>query len=170
MKTRMFISLIVFATTAVIPMAAQSTKTPQTKLQPTKAVAAPPESPEHRFARSQYETAKHEFEESKRDYNARLQQDADRCKVFPEMIRHPVTISSVDNYVIGCKYETTKARYIMDKVGEAVTQIEVPLNDADDCLKIYQTTIDKNQSDQTTREVGQIKACQAEDLYPPRTK
>jgi hypothetical protein len=113
MKTRMFISLIVFATTAVIPMAAQSTKTPQTKLEPTKVVAAPPESPEHRFARSQYEVAKHEFEESQKDYNEKLQQDTRvaydgtrRCKPAPEVLfKHPVTPDSVKELMVGCIYE-----------------------------------------------------------------
>ena len=44
------------------------------------------------------------------------------------------------------------------------------LDGVDMCTSIYRTTIDKKQSDLTTRESGQVRACQVEDLYPPSTK
>jgi hypothetical protein len=37
----------------------------------------------------------------------------------------------------------------------------------DPCLKLYHDTIDKKIADLTTRELDQIQACKALDLYPP---
>jgi len=45
---------------------------------------------------------------------------------------------------------------------------EAALEDVDKCARTYRLTIDKKQSDLTQREVGQIKSCQEEDLYPPK--
>jgi len=47
---------------------------------------------------------------------------------------------------------------------------EAALDDVDKCVRFYRSTIDKKQSDLTQREAGQIKSCQEEDLYPPKTK
>jgi len=38
---------------------------------------------------------------------------------------------------------------------------------ADDCLRTYRATVDKPQSDITTREFDAIKLCKAIDSYPP---
>ena len=173
-----FISLIVLTTSAVVPMVAQSTKTTENQPQLTKAVSALPESPEHAFARNRFESAKHEFEESQKDYNEKFRQDTSvyydgtrRCNPASEVLfRHPVTRESVGEHMVGCNYETKNARFVMERVAVILAQLKTQLDDVDHCLKIYYTTIDKKMSDQTTREVGQIKACQAEDLYPPRTK
>lgn len=125
------------------------------------------ETAEHNFARTQYELAQHEFDESKKDYEEHFKQTTD-CQVFATLIRHPVTIDSINEHMIGCDYETRKARYVMEKMGEALTQLKAQLDHVDDCLKVYLSTIDKKLSDQTQREVGEIKACQSEYLYPPR--
>jgi len=130
---------------------------------------APIETPEHNFARTQYELGKHEFEESKKDYDEQFKQNPG-CQVFETLMTHPVTIDSIDEHMVGCNYETRKARYVMEKVGEALVQFKTRLDHVDDCLKVYLSTIDKKLSDQTQREAGQIKACQSDELYPPRTK
>jgi predicted nucleic acid-binding Zn-ribbon protein len=41
------------------------------------------------------------------------------------------------------------------------------LEHADDCVAVYNKTIDEKVSDITTRESEQIKACKSLDLYPP---
>jgi hypothetical protein len=135
----------------------------------TKAATKPVETPEHNFARTQYELGEHEFEESKNDYDEQFKR-SQGCQVFETLISHPATIDSVDGHMVGCNYETRKARYVMEKVGEALTQLKARLDHVDLCLAVYLSTIDKKLSDQTQREVGQIKACQSDDLYPPRTK
>lgn len=135
----------------------------------TTAKTAPAETPEHSFARSQYELAKHEFEESQKDYEEKFKQN-NNCQALDVFIHHPVSVDSVDANMVGCNYETRKARFVMEKIGEMLAQLKTQLDDVDDCLKVYRTTIDKKVSDQTQREVGQIKVCQAEHLYPPPTK
>jgi hypothetical protein len=145
-------------------VSAQETSTKKTTTKP-----APTETPEHNFARTQYEIAKHEFEESKMDYDEKVK-DTPSCQVSEALIRHPVTVDSIDDLMVGCNYETRKARYVMEKVGEALLQFKARFDHVDDCLKVYLSTIDKKLSDQTQREAGQIKACQSDDLYPPRTK
>lgn len=159
-------AMIVLAT----PFFSQTTA-PQKKSS-TPAKGSTTESPEHGFARNRYESIKHEFEEAQADYNHKLSADSNPngCSVFPEMIRHPVTVDSVDNYMVGCTYETKKARYVMDKVGEAFGEADTRLRDVDKCLTTYRATIDKKIADQTTRESEQIKVCQAEALYPPQVK
>ncbi len=90
--------------------------------------------------------------------------------MFAELIRHPVTVAEVDDHMVGCNYDTRKARFIMEKIGELLTQLESQLGHVDDCLKTYRNTIDKKISVQTTREVERIKMCQVQNLYPPATK
>jgi hypothetical protein len=142
-----------------------SAQGPSTVVPTTK----PAETLEHNFVRTQYEAAQREFDESKKDYTDRFTQNAG-CQVFDALIRHPVSVDSIDEHMVGCNYETRKAKYIMEKVGEALAQLKTQLDHVDDCLKVYLSTIDKKLSDQTQREVGEIKACQSEHLYPPRTK
>lgn len=134
-----------------------------------KNTTAPAETPEHKFARTQYELGKHEFDETKKDYDDKFKQNPD-CQVFDTLITHPATVDSVDEHMVGCNYETRKARYVMEKVSEALVRSKARLDHVDDCLKVYLSTIDKKLSDQTQREVGQIKTCQSDDLYPPRTR
>ena len=129
----------------------------------------PVESPEHAFARTRFESAKQEFDESQKEYNQLMEQNP-RCKAFPELIRNPVTTNSLDAYMFGCNYETRKARYIMDKISEVLVQFETQLKHVDDCLTVYRITIDKKFSDQTKREVEQIKMCQTNSLFPSQTK
>ena len=135
----------------------------------TKGGDQPKESPEHAVARSKYEVVKQQYEHSKAEYSQKSAADSE-CKVFPELIRHPITSSSVDDYTVGCAYETKRARYIMDKMAEYLEQYDIQLRDVDKCVAVYHATIDKKVSDQTTREVDEIKMCKAEDLYPPETK
>jgi hypothetical protein len=45
--------------------------------------------------------------------------------------------------------------------------LEFRLKHADDCVAVYQTTIDKKLSDVTNRESDQIKTCKSANLYPP---
>jgi len=149
------LSVIIFAGFASAQLA--STATPTTKQA---------ETPEHTYARMQYDLAQHELDESKKDYAERLMQDG-ACKSYDALIGHPVTIESIDERMVGCNYETRKSRYVMEKVGEALTQLKAQLDHVDDCLKVYLSTIDKKLSDQTQREVEGIKACQSERLYPP---
>src|ERR1700733_7243004 len=114
-----------------------------------------------------YESVKRQFEDSKKDYNEKLAKDSD-CKAYP--VNHPATVSSVKDNMVGCGYDAIRARYIMEKLGEDFPQFAIQLEHVDDCLKTYHDTIDKKVSDQTTREVENIKLCQSAHLYPPPTQ
>jgi hypothetical protein len=129
----------------------------------------PTESPEHAFARSEVESVKRLFGEKRTKYDEQMK-DNPGCSVRPELIKHPVTFSSAANYMFKCFYESKMARYEMDKTEEFLAVTVSRLDHVDDCLKTYHNTIDKKVSDQTTREVDQIKACREEHLYPPQTK
>jgi hypothetical protein len=59
------------------------------------------------------------------------------------------------------------------EIQNKITEIENTLDKrdrqlayVDDCTAIYQKTIDMKQSDLTTRQADQVKACKALDLYP----
>ena len=122
------------------------------------------ESPEHGHARRAYEITSRELAKAKTEYESQLAQDR-RCKPF--LVRHPVTVSSVMEHMIGCRMETVKARYVMEMLGEEVTKATFNFEHVDECLTTYKGTIDKKASDQTTREIESIKFCQSARLYPP---
>jgi hypothetical protein len=165
-----FIGLTVLASTVVIQLAGQTAKTTEKKSQPAE--VAPVESPEHAFARANYESLKQQFLDSKKEYEERLSSvtynGVVRCKATP--VVHPVTMRSIDAHMFDCRYEVKRARYVMEKLGEDLEQYAFRLDNSDGCVKTYQDTIDKKLSDQTTREVQNIKLCQASQLYPPRIK
>ena len=53
----------------------------------------------------------------------------------------------------------------MTGITQMVDQLETKQRHGDECSKVFRDTIDKKQSDLTTRESESIKACQALDLY-----
>jgi len=55
----------------------------------------------------------------------------------------------------------------IEGVERRLTLLRVRMNSADRCASVYRDTIDKKQSDLTTREAEEIKACQSLDSYPP---
>jgi hypothetical protein len=57
----------------------------------------------------------------------------------------------------------------IEAVEPRITLLRVRMNTADRCARVYRDTIDKKQSDLTTREADEIRACQSLDLYPPPT-
>ncbi len=58
----------------------------------------------------------------------------------------------------------------IESVEHRLTLLRVRMNVADRCTRVYRGTIDKKQSDLTTREADEVKGCQSLDLYPPPTK
>ncbi len=129
----------------------------------------PAETTEHAIARKKYESVKEQFAESKAAYEIQIQDDT-RCQVFAELMHHPITSAEIEQHMVGCQYETRKARYVMERLGEVLAQIEIQLQDVDGCLKTYKDTIDKKIGDQTVREADRIKVCREEGLYPSPSK
>lgn len=115
------------------------------------------ESPEHAFAQNQLAAVKHQFEDSQAEYKGWLVADS-QCK------------ATEDGYMVDCWPQTKQAWRKMEELSQQSAKAEVQLRDVDKCLVVYRNTIDKRISDQTTREVELIKACQSEDLYPPRNR
>jgi hypothetical protein len=139
-----------------------------------------PETTEHRYVRTAYESLKGQLEEGKNDYNEKMKKNNDyvtpdgrrlNCEVYESRIPHPAyqhfDSDAMDRYMSRDCWEATRiSRFVMDKMADILTTVTTMLNHVDDCTKTYHQTIDKKTSDLTIRETTAVKTCQALDLYP----
>lgn len=128
-----------------------------------------PESPEHSFARQQFESLQTQFTQSRAEFDQAMRGNPD-CKIFADLDHHPVTRADISEHMVSCNRDSVSARYVMEKVRDGVTLAKTQLTLVDECLKVYNITIDMKISDQTMRQSLRIKACQDFSLYPPRTE
>jgi hypothetical protein len=126
-------------TLLALPVMAQTKATKPFVLPP---VPTPIESPEHKFARLNYLRMAEIMDTVRAAY-----------KRYSEKPDPSVNMDAMQKQ--------------MAKSEDELDLLKLRLGLADDCLKVYQRTIDKKVSDQTTRDVEQIKACQTLNLYPP---
>ena len=97
-----------------------------------------PKTPEHEYARHQYDTALKLLRETQKRY------DNESNPLRRERLNNKIT-----------------------EIHDGLEVLQIRFNHVDDCLGLYTTTIDKKTSDLTTREIDGIKACKTVDLYPP---
>jgi TonB family protein len=116
----------------------------------------PGESDEHYYARREYESAVNlstglTYLSNKTQNEARL-----LAPQFPGYAAQQLMKSS---------------EYVKSKLAEANARVAVAkaqMDNAETCVLIYKSTIDKRATDLTTRESEGVKACQSLNLYPPQ--
>jgi hypothetical protein len=145
--------LVKVAVLATLATACLSSSSAQTDTSKEKA-AIPAESGEHRYARHQY---------------ARVL--AVVVKWGGSEAERAPYLAAIDKFAAD-PYDP--ATYIewpwIEAVEHQITLLRVRMNTADQCARVYRETIAKKQSDLTTRESDQIKACQSLEMYPPPAK
>jgi TonB family protein len=116
------------------------------------------ESAEHRFAREKHDKAV----KWRADKMAQLHEILDQV----DRLQHKRWGFNVDQQ----DALLSQARTLQDLIKMAdpvVEQSRLQLEHADECVKVFQETIDKKASDLTTRETEWITGCKSVDLYPP---
>jgi hypothetical protein len=146
--------------------------------------AVTPESPEHHFARLKYEEAVQQYGDIEQQMEPLKAKSAAFAKVLDEaQCVNPHAERTLDKKALDVYLKCLAARKQVAEMGEAVSKellrldkeqkkwdppgLKVRMDHADDCLAVYNTTIDKKTGDLTTREADQITACKLADLYPP---
>jgi TonB family protein len=116
------------------------------------------ESPEHKFARRQHENAVQSADELYKRY----QETLDALARLPK--RRGKSASDQEKALLA------EMRRLGDEHHAVVSQLDgltFRMEHADDCLKIFNETIDKKMSDMTTRDTEGAQMCRSANLYPP---
>src|ERR1035437_6451353 len=138
-----------------------------TKSQPTskvvseKSEAPVGESPEHAFAVHRYEASVANFAKLKKDLAKTEAASAAFEKSLQDDCEHDYSTGTW--LLIQEKSYRESIRRFPTAISIAKRQVEV----ADDCLKLYRSTIDKKTVDLTTRESDGISGCRSLNSYPP---
>jgi acetolactate synthase regulatory subunit len=129
----------------------------------------PKESAEHTFARLNYESSLDRYRLSSTAIRPILTEIERLSGERTEgnniaQLQHNMEIGNKQDALFR-QADRIKLQIALDK--RAMDTLNAQLEHVDDCLKIYNGTIDKKTSDMTVRETGQVKACQSITLYPP---
>ena len=136
---------------ALVVVAFGQTQQPAAPVQDKKV----PESAEHKYAQQKFDEATRQCADLLAQYEAL------ESKITEMVLKGP---NNVPPAMFRQLEGIAKAH---DQIKDGLPTLESRIRHADDCVAVYQKTIDKKVSDLTTRESEQIKACQSEDLYPP---
>ena len=135
--------------------------------QPPVPAAVQAESAEHKYAQQKLDEAIRLHAEV-RELNRPLQTEIDELErvISKATLPTPEFRRALDRQrlLLEQSIPILKKAAVIEKT---IPVLKSRLIHADDCLAMYQNTIDKKTSDLTTRESDQIKACKSIDLYPP---
>jgi hypothetical protein len=129
-----------------------------TKPQPNaKAVSSVAESMEHRFAVRRYDANLADLAKLKKEH---AENEAGLADV---LAHHDESSTRAGKLLQESDAQVRMGRIVAAAIQTSKRQLDV----VDSCLKTYQDTIDKKQSDLTTRELDQISECRSLKSYPP---
>jgi hypothetical protein len=123
------------------------------------------ESPEHKFARQQYEQGRKWMDQALSQSGA-IMNELDRLqKLFGgnNLDQHQLNLSQQSALL-------RQAELLRKQLDVATPQLKVlqaRLQHADECVQVFHETIDAKVSDLTIRQTELVKACQSMNLYPP---